>query len=224
MDEQIQQEIAAQLRKPTGEDGIKTGIWMNSANVHINKDCLDVLQATSGDRILEIGMGNGFFVNSILSVDSSIHYMGCDFAEVMVKEAKRLNAEWITKGQANFILANNSALPFTNHLFNKVFTVNTLYFWDEETPVLNEIKRVLQPGGTLIIAFRPKRQMEHYPFTKYGFNLFSVEDACRLLERNGWVVKQVFENTEPNIEVNGELFTTENVVITASYNQTYSIT
>src|SRR3982751_25221 len=113
MDEQSLQQLAEQLRQPHGEAGIQTGAWMNRGNVYINMDTLKVLNATAGDNILEIGMGNGFFVHNIVEKDSSIQYTAVDFSEVMIKEAERINAAWINKGQARFILADVIALPFT---------------------------------------------------------------------------------------------------------------
>ena len=123
MDEQQLQQIAAQLRKPEGEDGIKTAEWMNKGNLCIHKDGLTVLNAETNDNILEIGMGNGFFVKEILSRDSSIKYVGCDFSELMIKEAEKINVDWISKGQAKFILSYVSSLPFNDQLFNKILTL-----------------------------------------------------------------------------------------------------
>jgi ubiquinone/menaquinone biosynthesis C-methylase UbiE len=215
MDEQSLQQLAAQLRQPSGEEGIKTGEWMNRGNVHINLDTLAIVNAAAGDTILEIGMGNGFFVNKILQQHNSIQYTGTDFSEVMIAEAERINEAWIKNGQAKFVLTNGITLPFANRSFNKIFTVNTIYFWDDSIKILDEIKRVLQPKGKFIITLRPKRQMINYPFTKYGFNMFSKQDATQLLAQNGFTIAQVIEKQEPDFELNGKMVTTESVIIKA---------
>lgn len=213
MDEKSLQQIAAQLRQPTGEAGIQTGEWMNRGNVHINEDTLKILDATAGDTIVEIGMGNGFFVHKIVEKDSSIQYTGADFSEVMIKEAERINAAWINNGQARFVLSDVASLPFADNSFNKAFTINTIYFWEDAVKILNEIKRVLQPKGKLIITLRPKRQMKNYPFTKYGFTMFSKEELEQLLVENGFVVVRANELQEPDFELNGEMVKMESLVI-----------
>ena len=213
MDEQSLRQLAAQLRQPTGEAGIQMGEWMNRGNVPINLETITTLNAAAADNILEIGMGNGFFVYHILQKDKSIQYTGADFSEVMIAEATRINAEWITKGQAKFILSNIDALPFADNSFNKIFTINTIYFWEDVAKVLNEIKRVLQPNGKFIIALRPKRQMKNYPFIQYGFNLFSKEEVEQLLIQNGFTVLQANEIQEPDFEVNGEMVKMESLII-----------
>lgn len=216
MDEQALKQMASQLRKPQGEEGVKTGEWMNKGNLRVNQDTLKVLHATGEERILEIGMGNGFFVKDILKDHPQIKYTGCDFSDVMIEQANKINAEWVIKGQATFINADITALPFQNETFDSIFTINTIYFWENVTTVLNELKRVLKPKGKLIITLRPKRQMINYPFTKYGFNMFSKEDLMCLLETNGFIVSEVFENQEPDFELNGEMKKMENLIVIAN--------
>ena len=215
-DEQQMQHRAAQLRKPHGEDGIKTGEMMSVGNKHVIANTLELLNAQANDRILEIGMGNGFFVNQILLKHQSITYTGCDYSELMIAEAEKLNAAWILNGRAKFIFSEASALPFADNVFTKIFTVNTIYFWDDEPKVLNELKRVLQPNGKLIIGFRPKHQTEKYPFTKYGFNLFTKEEVAQLLAANGFVVADAIEFQEPDFDMNGTRMKMESVVISAT--------
>ncbi len=214
-DEQKFKDMAAQLRKPHGDDGVKTGEMMSKGNKPIIYDTFRALDAQANDNILEIGMGNGFYVKEILEKAESIQYTGCDYAELMVRESEKLNADWITKRRAKFLQGNITALQFEDNIFNKIFTINTLYFWDDEAAALREIKRVLQPGGTFIIGFRPKHQSEKYPFTKYGFNQFSKEDVAKLLADNGFAVLDIFENKEPPFEMNGLIMETENVVVVA---------
>ena len=214
-DEEKFREMAAQLRKPDGEGGLQTADWMSKGNVHIIHDTLKILDAGPGDQILEIGMGNGFFVPEIMEKSESIQYTGCDISALMVQESEKLNAGLVSAGRATFILSNITSLPFEKDVFNKIFTINTIYFWDDEVAALQEIRRVLQPNGQFIIGFRPKHQSEKYPFTKFGFNQFSKTDVSELLTKNGFTVLDIFENIEPDFELNGQVMHMENVVIVA---------
>jgi ubiquinone/menaquinone biosynthesis C-methylase UbiE len=215
MDEQSLQQLAAQLRRPDGDAGIQTGDWMNRGNIQMNLDTIEALDASAGDNILEIGMGNGFFVNKIVQKHTSIKYTGADFSEVMIAEANRINAAWINSEQVNFALTDVAAMPFKNESFNKIFTINTIYFWEDAATILTELKRVLQPNGKLLITLRPKRQMINYPFTKYGFHMYSKEEVEQLLIENGFSILKSVEIQEPDFELNGAMVKMESIVVTA---------
>ena len=215
MDEEILKTIAGQLRQPTGEYAIQVGEKMNEGNLHINLITIAALNIVPGDNILEIGMGNGYFVKNILSIDKSIKYTGCDYSEIMVEECNKQNETFITTGQAKFIIADAKELPFGNETFDKVFSINTIYFWDNPNIVLAEIVRVLKPKGQLTISIRPKSIMEHYPFVKYGFNMFSKEDLTDVISKNNFNVINIVEKEEPELELNGILTKTATLLITA---------
>src|SRR5690349_10745275 len=106
MDENMLKQMAENLRKPEGEFGKQTGIRMNTGNKLMNLHTLDALKASPKDSILELGMGNGFFIKDIVHVDTSIHYTGCDFSGLMIEEATTINKEFIDNGQVNIVLAS----------------------------------------------------------------------------------------------------------------------
>lgn len=201
MEEKELQEIARQLRKPEGEMGKKIGIMMNEGNLFMNKSAIEALSLTPGDHILEIGPGNGLFVKDILSVDDSIRYTGVDFSELMIEEAKEINSEWLEKKRAEFVLANVEKLPCKDHSFTKIFTINTLYFWNEPKIVLKEIKRVLKPGGKFLLVFRPEESLSQLPFTKFGFKMYKSSEASELLSQNDFKIIDTLEiNDAPRID------------------------
>lgn len=218
MDEQQLKQTASQLRKPHGEDGVKIAEFMNKGNRDINLNTISIVSPEQDDAILEVGMGNGFFVPEIVSKHPEIQYTGCDFSELMVEEATKLNTEWISKGQAKFILSDIAALPFKDNSFTKIFTINTIYFWEDEGVVLQGIKRILKPNGKFIVALRPKHQAEKYPFIKYGFKLFSKEDITKLFEENGLEVSTIIEQKEPDFDMNGEIMTMEHLIVVGQKN------
>jgi ubiquinone/menaquinone biosynthesis C-methylase UbiE len=133
----------------------------------------------------------------------------------MIAEAERINEAWIRNGQARFVLADMKTMPFDDTVFNKVFTINTIYFWEDAADVLNEIKRVLHATGKFILTLRPKHLMEKYPFTQYGFNMFSKEDVSELLNQNGFTVIEMQEKKEPDFELNGEMIAIESLIVVA---------
>lgn len=215
MDEETLKAIADQLRQPTGEYAIQVGEKMNEGNLHINLNTFEAIELAAGDNILEIGMGNGFFVKNILSTDNTLRYTGCDFSEIMVDEACKKNEIFIASGQAQFYLADAKDLPFEKETFDKVFSINTIYFWENPQIVLAEIWRVLKPKGQVTISLRPKSIMEHYPFVKYGFKMFAKEDLKELISKNNFTVIDIIEKEEPEIELNGELTKTATLLIRA---------
>jgi ubiquinone/menaquinone biosynthesis C-methylase UbiE len=133
----------------------------------------------------------------------------------MVEEANKKNAAWVKDNRATFIHSDIVSLPCADQSFNKIFTVNTIYFWENAGKVLGEIKRLLQPNGRLLIALRPKHQMEHYPFTRYGFNMYSKQEVEALLNGNGFHVTDILEHLEPDFDLNGEILRMENLVVVA---------
>ena len=215
MHEEALKEIARQLRQPHGEHATEVGERMNQGNKLMNLSAINKLNAQANDVILEIGMGNGFFVKDILSLASAIHYIGCDFSEAMVEAAILQNKAFIDNHQAKFFLASADSLPFELPTFNKVFTVNTLYFWENPPLVLYEIKRVLKPEGQLLVAIRPKEIMEQYAFTQYGFTMYSKEELCDLLVDNGFSITQILEEQEPDQEINGETVSVASLIVSA---------
>lgn len=215
MDDEILQSIARQLRKPDGDLGIQVAKKMNEGNLHINRYTIDALHVQECDQILEIGMGNGFFVSEILTGRPLVKYVGCDFSPVMVREAEIMNESFIAAGQAEFRLTSAETLPFDDGMFDKVFSVNTIYFWDDSRVILSEIRRVLEPKGKIVISVRPKATMKSLPFVKYGFKTFSKEDLKALLTQNSFTVTAVIEKREPDQEINGDKIPMESLIVCA---------
>ena len=216
MDEEVLKMIAAQLRQPTGKDGLETGERMNVGNKYINLYTIEALNVQANEKILEIGMGNGFFVRNILDIDDTVSYTGLDFSVDMISESTRVNEEFIENGRAQFQLGEASNIPFPDNSFDKIFTINTIYFWEDPEKVLSEFKRVLKPTGRIYISVRPKSTMQNYPFVKYGFNMFSKEDLKLLLENNNFKVLETIEKEEPLMDKYGQFMTPESLIIIAA--------
>ena len=215
MDEETLKQVARQLRKPEGEQGIQVGNKMNEGNLHINMFAIEAMDLQPDDSILEIGMGNGFFVKDILSIHPSLHYSGCDFSSVMIEQARLHNQKFIDEGRAAFHLAAAKKLPFEDDRFEKILTVNTLYFWEDEAQILKEVRRVLKEHGLLVLGIRPKSVMENFPFVQYGFRMFSDSDVTHMLEKNGFKVNDVSVRDEPDQDIAGRKFRFQSLIVSA---------
>ena len=180
--------VASQLAKPQGEAGVKTAEHMNTSNADMTRYAIDLLDCAPHDHVLEIGPGNGRFAAYVLSKGAGIHYTGVDISETMVSAAREINKHHIDAGQVAFEWTDGLHLPFADKAFNRIFTVNTLYFWKNPVLQLAEIRRVLKPGGVFCLAIASKAFMETLPFTQYGFTLYTPEEAQELLLTNGFVL------------------------------------
>jgi ubiquinone/menaquinone biosynthesis C-methylase UbiE len=164
------EEMAIQLRRPEGEIGIKVGEQMNIGNEHICKNTYLVSNLQENETVLEIGMGNGLFVNEYLSATSNTKYVGVDFSSLMVSESIKNNESLILSKRVTFVEASIEKLPFEDNSFDKIVTANTLYFWPMPKQNTQELLRVLKPEGQLVIGYRHKEFMDKLELANYGFS------------------------------------------------------
>lgn len=194
--------LADQLRQPSGDVGVEVGKVMNQTNESMINETINSLQLQLNDVVLEIGHGNGRHVPELMNKTNGMLYFGLDISELMHREAKFFCSESGLQETTEFVLYSGLIIPFPKEKFQKIFTVNTLYFWEKPIVFLNEIYRVLAPGGKLSIAFVTKKTMADLAFTKYGFHKYSQEDFHEL------VVKSDFESyslTSYSEEIEGKL-------------------
>lgn len=178
--------VAAQLAKPEGEAGVQTAAHMNISNADMTRYAVDLLKCDAEDSVLEIGPGNGRFAEYVLAKGNGIHYTGVDISETMVSTARDINRAYIDQGRAAFEWTDGIHFPFSDAIFNKVFTVNTLYFWQNPAIQLAEIRRILNPGGIFCLAIASRAFMERLPFTAHGFTLYAPEEVQDLMLASGF--------------------------------------
>jgi ubiquinone/menaquinone biosynthesis C-methylase UbiE len=180
--------LAKQLRLPSGWLANLTGSSMNKANALLYQLTLDNLAIADGDSILEIGFGNGKHFAELSAKVNNLKITGIDHAPKMVADAMRRNKHLHKSGAMNLSVGSSDALPYGNDSFDKTFCINVIYFWENPSLHLKEIYRVLKPGGIFCAGFRPKDNLAKFPFSKFGFNLYSEAEWRHLLTENGFTV------------------------------------
>lgn len=194
--------LAHNLANPQGEKGIEIGEMMNASNIGMTLESIKALVIEDDEHILEIGHGNAAHVKSIISLAHNIRYTGIDISETMYYEARRLNEAF--EDQADFVLYEGSILPFKDQTFNKIFTVNTVYFWENSVAFLNEIYRVLKDDGTFVLTFAQKDFMEKLPFTAYDFKLYNNSEMEELISQSHFKRMKTSEKEEEIKSKTGE--------------------
>ena len=199
-------ELAGQLRKPDGDLGKDVGLQMNKGNKYICLNSYKVLNPKNEDCILEIGMGNGFFVKDLLAISSNLKYVGVDFSETMIQEANLINKTFINTGVVKFQQASIEELPFEDNTFDCITTTNTLYFWPQPEENIKELLRVLKPEGKLLVAYRLKELMDKIELSQYGFEKYDIDNVENLFEKSGFKTITTEIICEPELEFDGKLF------------------
>jgi ubiquinone/menaquinone biosynthesis C-methylase UbiE len=177
------QSIASQLKKPEGEKGIEMANMMHETNINMTLSAIRNLHISQGDNILELGHGNAAHLEHLMQQSNHLKYYGLEMSELMFQEARQINRNYVSQKQAFFSLYDGNVIPFSDAHFNKIFTVNTLYFWQEPVKLLMEIYRVLDNKGIFCLTFAQESFMKKLPFTEFEFELYNTEKVEKLISQ-----------------------------------------
>lgn len=189
-------ELASQLSHPKGEKGNEIAQMMHETNIGMTKNAISNLKLTPGDSVLELGHGNAGHLEFLFSQCGNIHYTGLEISTLMNQEGQQLNKSFIEAQKASFVLYDGKQVPFATNQFDKLFTVNTLYFWENPLSMLTELARVLKPGGTFSLTFAHRSFMETLPFTPFGFTLYNPDEVMSLVDQSSFTLNNEDSQTE----------------------------
>jgi len=102
--------------------------------------------------VLDVGCGTGDY--SALGPQHNGTYYGVDFSYSMIATARKTNAG--NCGE-RFIVGSGEFLPYRSDTFDLIAAMGFIEYFNEPDGPMGEMRRVLKPGGTLVIqSFKPE--------------------------------------------------------------------
>ena len=141
-----------QCRKPSGRFGRFVGRSMNFGHTKMRRWGLSHISIEPDSCILDIGCGGGKTVKELAMSAVKGKVYGIDYSEDMVQLSKKVNDSLIKQSIVEIMYGTVSSLPFSDNIFDLVTAFEAYYFWPDLSNDLKEIKRVLKPGGSLLMV------------------------------------------------------------------------
>lgn len=188
-------EQARQLANPEGQVGLEVAEWLNGNNRVGNDRTLTWLGVQAGNRVLEIGFGNGRAAPDVIGQAADVQYVGIDISPTMVDEANRFNAVLVAAGRASFHLASAERMPFDDASFDRVFSTGVIHFWQDALVPLREVHRVMRPGNLAVMGALDTRCPPQFARSEFGFYLRSAAEWVELCRQAGFGTVDA-QNTE----------------------------
>jgi ubiquinone/menaquinone biosynthesis C-methylase UbiE len=141
--------------------------------------------------LLDVGCGNGNLL--ALLNDGVRNLAGADMAPEMIKHARAKLGD-----RVDLKVSDSESLPWSAGHFDAITCTDSFHHYPSPRKVLFEMRRILKPGGYLVIADpwapEPFRRIVNvfFKFSRSGdVKLYSMEEWKPLLEPNGFAVTRL---------------------------------
>lgn len=114
-----------------------------------NKAIVKLLPQILEVSILDVGTGTGILIEQVLLKNKSAHLSGVDISPEMVKKAK---SKFQEKNNVMIALGSPNKLPYKDNSFEFLTCANSFHHHPDSIQSLKEMKRVLKPGGKVILS------------------------------------------------------------------------
>ena len=179
--------IARQLGHPSGVFSGFIAAFMNRQTAGINDTTIQLLEISPTDRTLDIGFGGGSAISKVAELAPDGLVVGIDISKAMLKRGRNKFRELISRGKVELKEGSAAKIPYENAWFDKVYTVNTIYFWPDPAAGLKEILRVMKKGATFVLTFFTEKAVERIHGSRYGFTIYSEGQLRALFDEAGFI-------------------------------------
>ncbi len=121
------------------------------------------------DRALDIGCGPGAAVRNASEIAREA--VGVDRAEKMLEIARKRSAG---RPNVRFEVGAVESLPFAENEFDAAWSVHAFHHWEDQEAGLAECRRVLVPGGRLLIVEKDVKKSKGHGITSAGIDEATV--------------------------------------------------
>jgi len=176
-------------------------LWnMNARHSQVTDWGLGHVRIEAHDTILDVGCGGGRTLSKLAEVVTQGKVYGIDYSEESVAASKRTNARWIDTKRIEVRHGSVSQLPFEAGTFDLVTAVETHFWWPDLPADIQEIYRVLRPGGTLVViaevykgANTTVAKLAEQKATRIGMRLLDTEEHRAWFANAGYSEVRIIE-------------------------------
>lgn len=160
---------------------------LNRGNADLIGECVQALELSSEDTLLDVGFGGGGALRQASTIVTQGHLYGVDFSPDMVAQAHRSLGDLIRSGRLSVLTGDVMSLPLADGLCTKILSTNTIYFWADLPSAFARLRRVLAPGGRLVLGFSGQEKLDRYgAVTQQGFAKYSDAEVISALRDAGF--------------------------------------
>ncbi len=138
----MSQEKVAETFDRWAEEGRDAG--MEEGHGDVVRQVIEKLGVGPGERILDLGCGNGWATRLLAQTNAGVQAIGVDASKKMIAKADELHSLTI---RARYDHGSFEQLDFKDAEFDRVFSMEALYYADDIEEAVAEAFRVLKPGG-----------------------------------------------------------------------------
>lgn len=106
----------------------------------------------SSGLALEVGPGPGYLGLEWLKRTQGTTLRGLDISEDMIAIAERNAREYGLADRVKYVKGDARKMPFESDYFDAIFSNGSLHEWANPEDIVNEIARVIKPGGIYMIS------------------------------------------------------------------------
>lgn len=117
---------------------------------------VDLAQAQPNDVVVDVGCGTGSVLRLLSKTVTEGRLIGVDPSAEMRRQAVARSKGHPAQDRLEFHEGAAHAIPVDDHIVTLFMAVHTVHHWDDVGEGLDELRRVLAPGGRLLVCFEEK--------------------------------------------------------------------
>ena len=188
-DEKLQAEFNRWANQGEGEK-------MGAHHLNITEKTIRLMNLRPGERVLDLGCGSGWATRLLARIvgegpEGFGQVVGLDISDEMVRQARAASKDF---DNVMFVCGSAQQIPWEENFFDKMLSVESFYYYPDQSRVLGELFRVMAPLGRMFILINLYKDN---PYSLQWVDKLKVPVQVRSAAEYVELLKQhAFENIE----------------------------
>jgi SAM-dependent methyltransferase len=137
------QQVVRDQYAGAGKLAARQALWALRTGPGLAETVLDLAELGGAETVVDVGCGNGVYLAELRRRRHAGTVVGLDLSEGMARGSRR---------HAATAVADAQALPLRDGAADVVLSLHMLYHVPDKQRAVAELRRVLRPGGTAVVA------------------------------------------------------------------------